>query len=76
MTRKDDTVSVVPEDIGIEFFFKENTLHTVCHGIEYDFPDPTLSRFYPLYEMAMGMNTKNSDGTLIHRDGYIFKDLK
>lgn len=67
---------VSDENLGIDYSFSKDALHTLFNGIKYTISDPTLSRFYPLYEMAMGVNTKISGDTLVHRDGYIFKDIK
>ena len=58
---------------GLEFLFEKDSLRVSLGSVPFDLDDPAICRFYPLYEMALGINTEYSKNKLVHRDGHVLK---
>lgn len=77
VTCTENSVTVTPEfPKGYSVTFTENGVKTAFDGIEFESDKPDASRFYPLFEMARGINTKITETTLKHSSDCIFKDFK
>ncbi len=66
-------VTVIPETPeGYSITFTQNGTTVSFDGIELDTAG-SLSLFYPIYEMALGINTEVTKTELKHSNGCIFK---
>ena len=72
VTKKDNTVSVL-SDYGIEFVFDGASAYTKYGELEFRLDFPKISLFYPLYEMASGVDTTFKKGVFTHIDGHTLK---
>lgn len=77
VTMNKGAVTVMPEALkGYSIVFSDNGTTVSYNGMDFESEGDYLSLFYPLYEMANGINTTISSTTLTHSEGYIFKDFK
>ena len=75
---KSGTVVTVTPDTpsGYSITFDGTTAEINYGTLTHSIASPTVSRLFPLYEMALGKNTEISGDTLIHSDGAIFRVIK
>ena len=71
--KSNDTVTVFPTNPeGYSIVFSKDNAQSSYDGTVIEI-DGRQSVFYPLYEMANGINTQISENKVNHSDGYIFK---
>lgn len=77
VTKNGDCVTVTPDTPdGYSVTFSDKGAEASFNGIKFNAESGNLSRFYPLFEMARGINTTFNENTVTHSDGYVFKDFK